>query len=662
VTAWTLQAGKSLVVKHAGPPLELKHWRGKIAYCVRGQGHRECCERLRFEPPSASQNEASFSTPGEHLAIEVRVRCESVLQIEATIENRSAQAVSLEQLAITFEAQLGTPGGRLAFFKNGYQSWTETRSFAAHQQQMVSILSPMNALQDNLRNLASQKKGEFNSDTFAVVGNLDQGIFLLAGQAGGFGQFVYIRASLPAPGGAWSELTLVHDFGGQELAAGARIAPDTLVLLAGDHANEIQDRYFDAIAVGAAAAPELPTGWCSWYYYYAGVKEQDVRENLAAARARQLNWRFFVLDDGYQTAVGDWLSINGKFPAGLEPIAGEIRSAGMAPGLWLAPFIARRNSRLYREHPEWLLRDERGKAVQAGWNPNWGLDGVFYGLDTTQPAFQAHLRELTDTIVHHWGFTFLKLDFTYGAALPGVAYDRRLSPAERLKLGYHIIRQAAGDEAFILGCGSPLGPALGLVDAMRIGPDVAPYWFAKYRYHLTRDPHALCAKFAIRSILNRCQMHRKLWINDPDCLLLRAAETKLSRDERFSLVNAAIITGGMVVISDKLASLDAETWAWTGEIERLVRVCDRGRAWALDYMEREMPELVYNSSGYLAVFNFEDRPLQKTLPLSPHLEGIVAEGARLEDVWNGQSFTAAGGRLELGQMPPHASRLLRLVS
>ena len=143
-----------------------------------------------------------------------------------------------------------------------------------------------------------------------------------------------------------------------------------------------------------------------------------------------------------------------------------------------------------------------------------------------------------------------------------------------------------------------MSPVRGLVDAMRIGPDVAPYWSARY-------PHALCIKSAIRNIFNRCQMHRQLWINDPDCLLLRDTDTRLTHNERMSLANAMIITRGMGIVPDRLAKLAPEAWEWLSEIEDLVRECDQGRPWPLDIMEREIPELVYNSKGYLAVFNFK---------------------------------------------------------
>ena len=666
VALWQLKSDQQrFTVEHAEHSVRLAQWRGDLLYRIERTDYCEAVDLGAAAQPTS--NKAVINAEGPHLELEIVFGAENHLQIEAALKNTSPESIALDRLVLSVgDLQLGASSeGRLSFFKNGYQSWTETRAFAATDKQLVSFLSPMNVMQDNLRNLASGTQGEFNSDMFAVFGNLDERGFLLAGQAKGFRQFVYIRGRFPVEKGAPTEMTLVYDFGGKVLPAGTQLELDGVVLIVDSHANRPQDSYFDLIKVEGASERDSPSGWCSWYYYFAKISERDIEENLdaaaalAAGAAQQVDWRYCVLDDGYATAIGDWLSVNSRFPGGLQRVAEQIRSRDMIPGLWLAPFIARRNSRLYQEHREWFIKDENGKPARAGWNPTWGLGGVFYGLDTTHPGMQSFLRELITTVVHEFGYSYLKLDFTYGAALYGQAYDPTLSPAERLELGHRIIRETAGEDVFILGCGCPLSPVRGLVDAMRIGPDVAPYWFAKYRYHLTRDPHALCTEFAIRSILNRCQMHRQLWINDPDCLLLRDTETKLTPDERMSLANAIIITGGMVMVSDRLAKLAPQTWEWLGEIEELVRECDQGRPWPLDIMEREIPELVYNSKGYLAVFNFEDRAVHKRIPLSVYLQDIVEETAKFQDVWSSDTFVISEGVLDVGETRPHASRLLK---
>jgi alpha-galactosidase len=266
-----------------------------------------------------------------------------------------------------------------------------------------------------------------------------------------------------------------------------------------------------------------------------------------------------------------------------------------------------------------------------------------------------------DRLVNECGFRCLKLDFLYGASLPGDGYNPLLSPSERLASGLDLIREAAGKNTILLGCGCPLAPAIGRVDSMRIGPDVAPYWLATYRYHLARDPHAACTRFAIRNILARGAMHRRLWFNDPDCVMLRETSTRLSRDERMSLVNAVIVSGGMPVISDDLSLYDPATWALAARIFELSRACDGGEAWTLDLLEREFPAYCYNTAGYLALFNMGDTPEIRTLNISERLDGLVAVDAGLENVWTGERFHLSSGVLDARVLKPRASMLFRII-
>ncbi|MBN1314431.1 MAG: alpha-galactosidase [Anaerolineales bacterium] len=657
---WHLEVASGLlVIKHIDPEIVLADWRGRLWVGKKGQS-----VEVDFSSPfQMDDGPIVFRQSEDGVMVEIEYNIRDDLTIRATIENQTPDELPLEMLEIgSREIRLGRHKRPLSFFKNGYQSWTETRTMRAVERQRVPIIPFLNILQDNVRNLPPGRRGEFTSELFGVLGSTNERAFLLAGQNHTYQHFCYQRVRLPQVGGEPAELTLIFDMGGMMLAPGEQILLNGVVLMAGDHANRIQDRYFDLLQAPKADRRPTTNGWCSWYTYYSGIDQKAIEQNLVVVRDKKPDWQVFMLDDGYQTAVGDWLSINDRFPKGLAYIAQQIRDSGLAPGLWLAPFIALRKSQVFREHPDWLIRKPNNRPYGAGWNPNWGFDGFFYGLDVTHPGFQDYLRSVIHSVVHEFGFRFLKLDFTYGAALPGVVHDRSLSPAERLALGHRIIREEAGEDVTLLGCGCPLAPAIGLVDAMRIGPDVAPYWFDWARIRLTRDPHALCTRFAIRSILNRCQMQRKLWINDPDCLMLRDSRTKLIEDERMSLANAIIITGGMVMLSDRLPELQDEAWDQLDRVLSLAAECDKGRPWPLDIMEKETPEMVYNSAGYLAVFNILDRPTSKQIPYCAYLADLLPASALFQDIWSGEQFTIKDGVLDLGVMNLHASRLLGAVS
>jgi len=284
-------------------------------------------------------------------------------------------------------------------------------------------------------------------------------------------------------------------------------------------------------------SPESPAGWCSWYQYDQDISQEIIQRNLetAAALRDALPLDVIQIDDGFQTRVGDWFSFTPGFPEGLAPLAREIKERGFTPGLWLAPFILERGSRLAQEHPEWLLRGRLNQPANAGFI--W--DRFPTALDLTHPGALDYVKEVVRAAVHEWGFQYLKLDFLYAAALPGRYRDPRRTRAQVLRAGLEALREAAGEDAFLLGCGCPLGPALGLVDAMRVGTDVAPTWQPVYpviQPYFQHEPDIPSTRNAIQNALTRLPLHNRWWTNDPDCLLLRP-ETRLSLAEVRSMAS-----------------------------------------------------------------------------------------------------------------------------
>ncbi|MET0422371.1 MAG: glycoside hydrolase family 36 protein [Actinoplanes sp.] len=249
--------------------------------------------------------------------------------------------------------------------------------------------------------------------------------------------------------------------------------------------------------------------WCSWYAYYETITEPQLAKDIADLRG--LPFDVVQVDDGWERAVGDWQP-NEKFPAGMKALAGRIADAGMAPGLWLAPFIALPGSQLARDRPELLLRDARGEPVIAG--HNWGTG--YHALDLSRPATRDYLAELTHRVVHEWGFTYLKLDFINAGAVPGVrAEDAEREQSYRDALA--LIREVAGDHVYLLGSGAILLPSLGILDGLRSGPDVAPMW----QNYASDDPSDAMARNAVVNTLHRL-WHQPLVEVDPDVVYFRS--------------------------------------------------------------------------------------------------------------------------------------------
>ncbi len=289
--------------------------------------------------------------------------------------------------------------------------------------------------------------------------------------------------------------------------------------------------------------------WCSWYSYYTNISQANLHQTFDAIG--DLPFDVLQVDDGWEVKIGDW-DANEKFPAGMKALADRIKATGRMAGLWLAPLIAVESSRLYQQHPDWFIQKQDGGPISAGFNWKEQL----YALDTTHPAALDWLAALMRT-VRSWGYDYLKLDFLYAAALPGVRHENLPREAAYRK-GLAALREAMGD-AYFLTCGAPILPSLGLCDAMRIGPDVAAVWESQREAFLFQNPAMPAAKNAIRTTINR------LWLaplvhTDPDVAYFRSTQTKLTPEQN-RMLQALALACNFKATSDLPQSLTAQELA-----------------------------------------------------------------------------------------------------
>jgi alpha-galactosidase len=394
-----------------------------------------------------------------------------------------------------------------------------------------------------------------------------------------------------------------------------------LLLIDGRDAQALIERYADEVGreMRARVSSHVPTGWCSWYYFYNRVSEADVVANLEAMREQGHPAEYVQIDDGYQSQTGDWLVPNEKFPSGMAALAGRIRDAGYRPGIWLAPFVMHEDSAVLRERPEMALRTRDGEPLFV---QTWlGRCAV---LDCTHPASEEWLKGTFETVVREWGYEYLKLDALSFAARPasGVRYHRPGTTAvANLRRGLEIIREAASRETFILGCTCHFGPAVGLVDAMRVGPDVKAQW---------ADGPNPSVKHAMRLALQRNWMHGRWWTNDPDCLLVRDTDTELSLAETRFLATAIALSGGMVVASDDLPRLQEERRAMAMALCPPPGVA----ACPVDAGEGPVPSTWRTDLGdgrfLLGILNWDETPRWAVV------SELLRPGEVAFDVWNGR--------------------------
>ncbi len=416
-------------------------------------------------------------------------------------------------------AELTVDPARAVVYEHGWQSWSPSRGYRLGDP-------PHRPISEHRRLMNYRPERVAPPDAY-------QGEGLLAVDPGdGSGVHVFAAAG---PDGPIPSI--------QATARGDRVlvGSDTDVVASVDRLARTPEqalaRWADGFAERAGVGPlrPAPTLWCSWYHYFTAVTQADVEENLLALDELDLPIDVVQIDDGYQAELGDWLSLSDRFSSLRDTVA-RIRDHGRRAGIWVAPFLVGARSVLAREHPEWLL-----DGVSAG----YGWEQELAALDTTHPGAAGYLRQVFGSL-RASGIDFFKVDFGYAGALDGPRFDPSVGGVAAYRAALRLIREAIGAESFLLGCGAPILPSVGLVDAMRISPDIA---------HFVNPPQgdmsAPSQQAAVHNGRARAWQHGRFWVNDPDCLI--AAPAVEARADWAAHVQRY---GGLRASSDRLRALD----------------------------------------------------------------------------------------------------------
>lgn len=356
--------------------------------------------------------------------------------------------------------------------------------------------------------------------------------------------------------------------------------------------------------------PSLPrTGWCSWYQFYNKINEEKILKVLSSYRNRKIPLDYFQIDDGYQSAVGDWLeSDQRRFPGGMAALAGQIRNSGYKPGIWMAPLTVEKGSKLFRDHKDWLVTHPSGRPLAAGFNHvHWS--GPFYSLDILKPQVQDYVKECL-VYYRKSGYDLLKADFLYGAAMMprgGMTRGQIMQFAlEKIQQAWRV-NQPGGT---ILGCGVPLGSAAGKVEYLRTGCDVSPQWQAPWQKRLG-FAERVSTQSALRSVVTRLFYNQRAFLTDPDVFYLDSSRVSLNQEQRHTLFALTQLAGSLTMTSDDPAQ-------YNPEVEQKYKSQFPHRPKSIEEV-KEMDDLYtitfrIDNLSYLMMINLSSRRREVSLP------------------------------------------------
>ncbi|MPY56729.1 alpha-galactosidase [Streptomyces spongiae] len=173
------------------------------------------------------------------------------------------------------------------------------------------------------------------------------------------------------------------------------------------------------------AEQDRPVLYNSWEATEFDISEDQQRE--LARRAAAMGVELFVVDDGWfgkrtsdRAGLGDWTPNPDRFPAGLKPLAEDVRALGMQFGIWVEPEMVNADSDLYRAHPDWV-------QFQPGRKRTEFRNQLV--LNLAREDVQEYLWEKLDNLLSGAPIDYVKWDFNRcftDAGWPGEPYPQKL--------------------------------------------------------------------------------------------------------------------------------------------------------------------------------------------------------------------------------------------
>jgi hypothetical protein len=457
------------------------------------------------------------------------------------------------------------------------------------------------------------------------------------------------------------------DYGRLRIASDRTAESETFALGWFDDARLGLEAWADAVAkTYAIKLRPQPTGYCTWYHARASdAKRLAAQTRFAADKLAPFGFQVVQIDDGWQAGARrngpaknfTTHRLDGPYPDGMKGPADDICKHGLTPGIWFMPFAADHLDPYFRDHSEWFVKHADGTPYETSWGGTC--------LDMTHPGAREHLRGEVQRIARDWGYRYFKMDGLWTGTGTRQMYvnsgykDDRIGDAvfhdpgktniEAYRDGLKLVRAAAGDDVFFLGCCAPqnmrsFGGAFGLLDAMRIGPDNGPKWDK-----LVRGP-----TYGSRTYF----LHGRVWYNDPDPVYVRP-EVPLQHARL--ICSWVAVSGQLNFSSEAYADLPAE------RLDLLKRTMPAHglRPRPVDLFENDPPRVWLLSDDrpsfrrdVIGLFNWDDEAINFDLPLERL--GISGNRSYLAfDYWGNALLPRFKGQLRVS-VPAQSCRVLAI--
>ncbi len=483
------------------------------------------------------------------------------LSLQTRVTNNTDKTIPVEQ--IYFDVPGGVqkmPYGDIEVSDIGYQTWSRFQYLKSLSR---FLRYPIGHDTFNLHNITTKSLTENGViiPFTTVMRRRDGGELNLFGTtARKYSSVVEVGGR---PGDSRHRVVVWSDGENSTLAPGGETESEKILIKSGSNLFDLYDSYADFVVaeqgrrVHQFSDPRLnePKVWDTWYEIYRDPTFEYMAKN--APFAGKVGFTVGQIDDGWQD-MGEGKGV-GIFTPNQEFSGDRMRQLkeiyennGMALGVWMAPALG--DPRLRKAHPDWFVTNPNTGEPVVG-VCNWGVNNN-YALDYTNPEVLAHVSSNLQWLKDQ-GVSYFKFDFLHAFQVPGERKAGTIPSVQATRTAYQFLRDTVGEESYILGCGVPFISAVGsFFDGVRISPDIDPNW--------NRNPDDILgtwpsAENAVRAMLARGAWSMRLFNNiDPDSLIVRTKNSKLSSDERKLALTVGTLSGDLLSCGDNLTNLQSD--------------------------------------------------------------------------------------------------------
>ena len=338
-------------------------------------------------------------------------------------------------------------------------------------------------------------------------------------------------------------------------------------------------------------------GWCGGNEIQV---PKDLREILGSIRNGKINVDWFAIGPGYASEIGDWLVPSEAFKDRMGSLSRTIGEHNIIPGLRFAPLLVSKKSVLAAENRDWLVKTSNGSPVTV---PGYaGERDLSFVLDVTRPEVLAHISRILSIMRDQWGFRVFFLERIGDSAVPGIRSDDRNGVGSLLKTVATAVREALGHKVLLIASGLPLLTTPEVWDSQVMAP--TSNLFAGYSSRRKR----LTAMSIASALLHRSPWNESAWINASGLLPLKMFKKESGSAAR-SVMNAVMLSSGLVTLAGDPRELDGETLDTINKFLKLFGECRKGRLSIAPNIGggRTEPLVVRNNRGWIALFNLSER-------------------------------------------------------